>query len=128
MLAVKSAHGFASERSRQADGEGTYQRNCVGIIDPLGKEAGEPIRGKIVTGRCGCLRRWATRGFDGRSKPSRSLFRNEQRRQSVLRKGESEQARAKQRETSRGQCQEAVGDKVMITHDGPSKSRLVQIH
>src|SRR6516165_5329930 len=34
----------------------------------------------------------------------------------VLRKGESKQARAKQRETSRGQCQEAVGDKVMIAH------------
>jgi len=116
MLAVKSAHGFASGRSRQAEGEGTYQRSCVGIIDPLGKEAGEPIRGKIVAGRYGCLRRWATKGSDGRSRPSRSLSRNEQRRHSVLRKGESKQARAKQRETSRGQCQEAVGDKVMIAH------------
>jgi hypothetical protein len=49
------------------------------------------------------------------------LSKNEQRWRSALCEGESEQTRAKQRQASRSQSQEAVGDKVMIPHDAPSE-------
>jgi hypothetical protein len=54
-----------------------------------------------------------------RSGPS---FRPKLRRMSALSERVGEQARAQQKEASRGQCEEAVGNKVTIGHGDPFRS------
>jgi hypothetical protein len=118
---MKSAHDVESgqEAVRAFAGASTSRG-----AHPFGNARCQRVRCKIAAMRPACLRRqlrdqWAVDSVTTEAAAPGDI---------ALRKGKRKQARAEQRETGCGQCQETVGDKVMIAHDAPSESMLVRIY
>jgi hypothetical protein len=122
---TKSAHGFASgDVAMQMISQQAQLPDWAPVSDhcPTWVLAREG-ESKSCRRHSGWRRRPDIKRDGGQSR----ILDSEQRRRSVLGQSESKQARAKQCQASRGQSQEAVGDKVMIAHDTPSESMLVRI-
>ena len=122
---VKSVHGFASEIDEKYGGQRRLGQRFRRILTAVG--SGHCIReceilerapgSSIAEGRHRAKRTGPSCFLKHRIVPARLL----------LSEGEGDQARAEKREAGRSQCQEAVGDEVMVAHDVSSESMLARI-